>query len=382
MKIGVVGLGKLGLPLAVLLSKYFEVYGVDTNKQRIKQITNRKPFFEPHVNEYLEKYGHKLIVSTDYRILKTCNAVFIVAQTPSLPTGRFDLSYVESALNEVHEVNPECMAIVLSTVNIGDMNKLRKIHKKMCYNPCMIKQGTVLEDFRHPQYLMIGAYNDDDVEIVAKIWKEIHNAPIYKFRPIELETLKLCLNVSLSLQVTFSNIIGELCEKYNIRSRKLLEVIWKDIRGYKAGLGFMGPCFPRDVDCFKATCQENAIESGYKFTILLNNLNDYIVERYIRKIKSFNPKKKIGILGVAYKPNVPYVCHSQPIKIIQELQKDGYEIYVYDPLAEENAKKILTDEIHFVQTIDECIEKSDLIFVGTPNYLNVKTEKIIVNPWK
>jgi len=90
MKLGIIGLGKLGLPLAVLLSKHFKVYGVDVSKQRIQQIMSRERFFEPGINEYLEKYGDNLTVSTSYNILRYCRIVFIVRQTLSLPDGKFD----------------------------------------------------------------------------------------------------------------------------------------------------------------------------------------------------------------------------------------------------------------------------------------------------
>lgn len=102
------------------------------------------------------------------------------------------------------------------------------------------------------------------------------------------------------------------------------------------GLGFMGPCFSRDVNCFKATALENSIKSAYRFASLLKELNDYIVEKYTQKIKSFR-KKKIGILGIAYKPNFPYVYESKPLKIAQELLKEGYDIYVHDLLTETRA---------------------------------------------
>lgn len=142
----------------------------------------------------------------------------------------------------------------------------------------------------------------------------------------------------------------------------------------------MGPCFPRDVNCFKATALENSINSAHKFASLLKELNDYIVEKHIQKIKSFG-KKKIGILGIAYKPNVPYVYESQPLKIAQELQADDYQIYIYDSLAQENAKQVLGN-VHFCPSIKECVGKAEIIFIGTKNYSNIETNKPIVNPWK
>jgi UDPglucose 6-dehydrogenase len=381
MNIGIIGLGKLGLPLAVLFSKHFQVYGVDISEKRVKQIINHERFNEPQMNEYLEKYGKNIIVSTSYDIIKNCDAVFIITQTPSLKSGKFDLQYVEFALKELHEVNPSGLAVISSTINIGDTDKLETFHKKVCYNPEFIKQGSIIHDFENPKFVLIGAYTRENGEQVANIWRKIHDKPTYIVQPGEAEIIKLSLNVSFTLGITFANMIGELCEKFTADSDKVLDVIYQDRRNYKSGLGYMGPCFPRDVNCFKATCIKNHVGSGYKFAKLLNNLNDHVVDRFIRKIKSFG-KKRVGILGVAYKPNVPYVYKSQPLKIAERLIEENHEVYIYDPLAEENAKKVLNSKAHFCSTIDECVDEAEIIFIGTVNYSGVKTDKATVNPWR
>jgi len=381
LNIGIIGLGKLGLPLAVLFSKNFQVFGVDVSKKRIKQILNQERFDEPQVNEYLEKYVKNLTVSTNYNVVKNCDTVFVITQTPSLKSGKFDLQYVESALKELHKVNPNCLAVISSTINIGDMNKLKTTHKRVCYNPEFIKQGSIIRDFENPKFVLIGAYTKEDGEQLTNIWRKIHDKPTYIVQPVEAEIIKLSLNVTFTFGITFANVIGELCEKFHADSSKVLDIIYQDRRNYKAGLGYMGPCFPRDVNCFKATCKKERVESGYRFAKLLSNLNDYVVDRYLQKIKSF-AKKRVGILGVAYKPNVPYVYESQPLKIAQRLIEEDYEVYIYDPLAEENAKQELNNKAHFCSTIDECVDKAEIIFIGTANYSNIQTVKPRVNPWE
>lgn len=390
VEIGVAGLGKIGLPLAALLTENFKVYGVDISDQRVLQINNREKFFEPHVNEYLEKYHENLTISTDYGILKNCDLVFIITATPSLPSGKFDAQHVCSALKQLHKVNSKCLAIVSSTVNLGDTNKLREIHRRICYNPEFIKQGSIIHNFQNPKFVVIGAYTEKEGEQVADIWRKIHSKPIYIVEPTEAETIKLSLNVSFTLGITFANMIGDLCEKFKADSNKVLDIIYKDRRNYKPGLGFMGPCFPRDVNCFKAACLESNVQSGYRFADLLNKLNGDVVEKCLLQIKSFG-KRKIGILGVSYKPEVPYIYESQPLKIAERLLLEGYEVHIYDPLAEENAKRFLHEQSHiqhnmcvfdFCSSLSECIEKSEVIFIGTANHSSVKLEKPIIDPWK
>ncbi len=388
MKLGVIGLGKLGLPLALVFAKSgFEVYGIDISEERINQIENYYENYtlEPKVSDYLRNYGTNLNLSTNYENLKEIPAIIIITQSPSLPDGKFDASYVENAVKIVHKINKDALLIISSTMNIGIIDKLSKIHKRICYNPEMIKQGSIIDDFENPKYVIIGSYSEEDGEQLANIWRKVHDKQIYFVSPIESEIIKLSLNVSFTLGITFANIIGDLCEIFKANPNSVLDIVYKDRRNYKPGLGFMGPCFPRDVQHFRRVSLENSIESGYLFSILLSELNKHVVEIYVQKIKSLN-KMNIGVLGIAYKPNSPYVFESQPIKIIQGIlnDKDGskYKFFIHDPLAEENAQEILNSKnIFFCSTTNECIEKSEVIFIGTANYSNIKFTKPVINPW-
>jgi len=380
MNIGVVGLGKLGICLAVTFSKHFKVYGTDVSEQRIQRILNHERFVEPRVNEYLAEYGNNLAVSRDYEILKGCDLVFVITQTPSLSSGKFDMSFVESALAKVHKENPNCLAVISSTINIGDMDKLKTIHERIAYNPEFIGQGSIIKDFENPKFVLIGSYTTEEGERVVGVWREIHNKPAYIVKPVEAEIIKLSLNASFTLGITFANIIGELCEKFHADSDKVLDMIYQDRRNYKPGLGFGGPCFPRDVHCFRVLCKDSLIDSGYRLASLLSDLNNYTIEKYFRALTSLG-KRRIGILGLAYKPGVPYIDESQSLKIAQRLVNNGFEVFVYDSLAEENAKNELKGDVFFCSSIDECLEKAEVVFVGTLNYRGINTSKPVVNPF-
>jgi len=380
LKIGVVGLGKLGLPLSLVFAKAgFEVCGVDINKQRIKEV---RSFFskcqEPKVTEYLQTYTN-FEFSADYQLLCDVPIVNVITQTPSLTSGHFDMMFVHQAVQKIHDLNDDALIIVSSNVNIGTIDILSKVHGRICYNPEFIAQGTIIHDFENPKFVVVGAYEKDDAEQVSEVWRKVHDKPIHIVKPIEAEIIKLSLNFSYSLGITFANMIGELCEKFGVNSCGLLDVIYQDRRNYKAGLGFGGPCFPKDVDCFGAICKDKSIKSGYRFADFLSNLNDYTVDRYVREIKSYN-KKRIGVLGVAYKPNVPYIYDSQSIRIIQQLETEDYKIYVYDPLAQEEARSILRNA-HYCTSKQECVERAEVVFIGTPNFSNTETSKPIIDPW-
>jgi nucleotide sugar dehydrogenase len=381
--VGVCGLGKLGLPLALVLAKTgLQVYGVDISNERMAEIesyrTAKAP--EPKVTEYLQKYSHNLKLFSNDRMLRDASIIFVITHTPSFPDGHFDISSVANVVKSIHEVNPNGLIAVCSNIGIGNMDKLHKIHERICLNPEAVALGSVIEGFENPKFVIIGAYTNEDAEIVRRIWSRVHNKPIYVVKPIEAEIIKLCINFNCSLGITFANVIGELCEKFDVDPSKILDMIYKDRRDYKSGLGFSGPCFPRDVNCFRAIGIERNAESVQKLSTILNDLNDYIIQKYVKKIKSYK-KKKVGILGVSFKPNVPYVYESQPLKIAEELIKDGYQVYIYDNLAEENIKKVL-DKTIFCPSMEKCLNKAEVFFIGTSNYSNVRTEKPIVNPWK
>ena len=383
MIVGVCGLGKLGLPLALVFAKRgLQVYGVDVSNERIAEIesykTTQAP--EPKVTEYLQKYGSNLKLFSSDKIFKDTPVVFVITHTPSFPGGHFDISSVEDAVKNIHKVNPNGVIVVSCNIGIGNIDRLHNIHERICLNPEAVALGSVIEGFENPKFVMIGAYKNEDAEIVQKIWKRVHNKPIYIVEPIEAEIIKLSTNLSCSLGITFANVIGELCEKFDVDSNKILDMIYKDRRNYESGLGFGGPCFPRDVNCFKAIGIEKKAGSVYKLSTALNDLNEYIVKKYLEEIKSYE-KKKIGILGVSFKPNVPYIYGSQALKIAEGLLKDGYQVYIYDNLSKENAKKVL-DKAVFCPSIEKCLDEADVIFVGTSIYSNVKTNKPIVDPWK
>jgi len=261
---------------------YITKIGVDIDEKRIRQIRMNEYIPEPHVNEYISLYGKNLKVGTNYEILKECEIVFIIVQSPSLPSGKFNSSYVASALKKLHNVNPNCLAVISSTINVGDMEKFAKIHKRICYNPEMIAQGKIISDFEKPKYIIIGAYDKKEAEILSKFWRKVlaetaPNVPIIIMSPVEAEISKISLNFSFTLGITFANIIGEVCERFGANPNIVLDVIYRDRRSYKPGLGFGGFCFPRDVKNFKALCLELGVKSGYEIAKLIDRINDLTV---------------------------------------------------------------------------------------------------------
>ena len=387
MKLGAIGLGRIGLPMVLTFCKAgLYVKGVDAREQVIERIECRRHFVEPQVCEYLEKYGESLEVSTDYSTLRNCDTVFIVTQTPSLESGKFDLQYVESALEQLHKINSECIVVVSSTINTGDMDRLRVVHERICYNPEFIAQGSVIRDFEDPKFTLIGSYTEEDGERVAEVWRRIHSKPVFIVDPVEAEIVKISLNVSFTLGITFANIVGELCERFGADPDLVMRLIHRDVRKYRAGLGFGGPCFPRDTTCFGAICSAAGVQSGFGLSKLLDNINEATVERYARKILEKKPDS-VAFIGVAYKQGVGLTDESQSIKIIRrvlELNPD-VNVSVYDRLAEESARKELPDTVCFCGSLIEAVNKADIVFIGVPDPSlaeEIFKGREVIDPWR
>lgn len=379
MKVGVVGLGKLGLPFALVLAKWgLTVNGVDIFLKRLQQIKSNDSTFEPQVNELLNRFP--LDVSSSYESLKNCEVVFVLVQTPALPSGLFDLRFVESAVKQIHKANPHCLIVVSSTLNVGDTHKLQKIHKRLVYNPPLIRQGQEVYDFEHPKFLLIGADQQGDSQIVEDVWRRVHNRKATVISSVEAEISKLALNMNLTLTITYANAIGELCERFKADPNTVLGIVYKDRRNYLPGLGFGGPCLPRDVRSFKAVCSDEKAEIGMTLADVIDTINENcVVDKYVCELQGFG-KQKIGFAGLAYKPDVPYLAESCVVKIIEKLQIGGFEILVFDPLIMEADLPRWT----FCSSIEELLKKAEVLFVGIQNFGFIEglTVKPCVNPWR
>lgn len=382
-KIGIIGIGILGFPLSLILCKAgFQVIGVDVSEEAIKRNVERSSHYEPHVKDYLEKYRKNLTFTDDFNDIERCPVVFIIVQTPlNQHTNMLDMKYVRSALKQVHEVNPACLVVISSTLNIGELRELRKIHRFLSYNPEFIARGKIIEGFEQPKFVLIGAFHCNHADTIKQIWKKVnHNMVFHITNPEEAEITKICSNLSLVVQMNFANVVGAICEGFSVDSNKVLDVLHLDIRNYKAGLGAGGSCFNKDLTSLIETCDKKEIESGANLTAFLMFMNSYWIAYYYNKIIATG-KRKIGFLGVAYKPKVPHLDNSQALEIARRLVEARYEVYIYDPyVSAEEVKKII-GKANFCATIEECLDKSEVVFVGTSNFKDVETEKPRVNPW-
>ncbi len=358
MKIGVFGVGYVGLTTALgFASKGHLVFAVDKDEAKIELLKQGKvPYFEPGAQEFLERYGERLEFSTDPAlVVREADVIFICVGTPSLPDGSADLSQVEEVARFIAEEMQDYKLIVeKSTVPVHTAYWIKRIinlyRKKdvpfdVVSNPEFLKEGTALSDFLHPHRIVIGAETQRAKDIMGQLYRDF-KAPIIFTDVKTAEIIKHASNSFLAAKISFINMVADLCEAVGADVEMVAEGMGLDPRigkeFLKAGVGFGGSCFPKDIKAFYKIAEENQVD----FSLLkeVERINQQRPVKFLKKIKGviWNLKgKTIGILGLSFKPNTDDVREAPSLKIINLLLEEGAQVKAYDPVAGGNAKKVI-----------------------------------------
>jgi UDPglucose 6-dehydrogenase len=409
--VSVVGLGKLGLCIAaVLAERGFDVIGVDIDQVKVDIINKGKsPVVEPGLDILIQKNLERFSATTNcYDAVSSTQATFIIVPTPSEPDGRFSLKFVLEAVRDIGRAIAEKedyhLVVLNSTVSPGSMDYyvkplLEEVSGKicgkgvgLCYNPEFIALGNVIKGLLEPDFVLIGESDQQAGSILADMYKRIciNNPPIERTSFINAEIAKIAINSYITMKITFANLLAEICENTDGADvDEVTRIIGRDSRigskYLKGGLGYGGPCFPRDNIAFAHFAESVGVKAELPITVHRANLSQ--VRRVIKIIEQLklNHDKKIGILGLSYKPDTPIVEESQSIMLARELSSKGYVVHVYDPLALEEAKRILGNTAIYEETLDDCIKNVDVLVLATPwklfNTINT-AGKIIIDCWR
>ena len=233
MKIGIIGLGKLGSCLAEVLAEHYEVMGVDRYAKGIKNITT----------------------STSFSILKGCKVVFNVVNTPSLSNGDFNNEYLFESINQAKPYLNCKVFVVVSTVMPGTCEEVSKmLDCKICYNPEFIRLDSIIEDMKNPDFVLIGEEDKKSGKILERIYKKFTDAPMKHMSCKSAEFAKIVLNSYITMKITFANTIGLISKQIGTDAEKILDAVGQDHRigtsYFKSGGAYGGPCFPRDNIAF------------------------------------------------------------------------------------------------------------------------------------
>lgn len=411
--ISIIGLGKLGSPMvATYASKGHDVIGLDINNDFVKAINKKEPLiFEPHLKEFLNINKGNISATCDYReAVLNSDITFIVVPTPSKKEGGFLTDYAVRAAEKIAEVIKEKsdfhLVVLTSTVTPGSNEKdiipalESKSGKKcgkdfgFCYNPEFIALGSVIYNILNPDFVLIGESDERSGEILYDFYSNIcENSPsIKRMSIVNAEIVKIALNTYVTTKISYANMLAELCEKIPGGDVDVVtDALGCDTRigpkYLKGGLGYGGPCFPRDNRALVYTAlKHNVVLPIAEATDIINN-NQKI--RIADLILSFLPLgKKVGFLGLSYKPQTDVVEESHSIEIVKILLKKGVEVAVFDPAAMDNAKKVLDGKIVFASSAQEAISTAELIVIATPwpDFKNISFDsldgKIVIDAWR
>ena len=343
-KISIIGVGKLGLCLALNLEKKgYVITGVDVNHEYVTQLNNKNfKSSEPYVNEFLLESKNIHFTSKLEEGLEN-DIIFIVVQTPSTPDWKYDHSRIDSICQELIKFgkqNRRKDLIINCTTFPGycdDLQKrLNEYNYFVTYNPEFIAQGTIIKDQLNSDLVLIGQSDDFAGNLVEKIYSTMceSNPIVKRMSRTESEICKLSINCFLTTKISFANMIGDICERMNCNPDLVLSAVGSDSRinnkYLKYGFGFGGPCFPRDNRALSKCAEEvgiNAVISNS--TDLMNELHlNYQLENF--KNKNLDKSSKVILDYVTYKRESTSLEESQQLKFYIKLKEMGYDVEILD----------------------------------------------------
>lgn len=386
MKIAVIGTGYVGLVTGACIADMGnDVVCVDNNIKKLEQLKKGHiSIYEPGLEELVKSNiaEKRLTFSSDTgKAVKESQVCFIAVGTPQNEDGSADLQYVYDVAKTIGKsMNSYKVIVNKSTVPVGTAEKVTEIIKKysnypfdVVSNPEFLKQGTAVDDFLHPDRVIIGSDSDKATAIMKGIY-----APFFRTgnRVIIMdvksaEMTKYASNAFLATRISFMNELANLCEKVGADSEMVRIGMSTDTRiGNKflfPGIGYGGSCFPKDVKALIKTASENKCEVS--IVKAANEVNNKQREFFIKKITSRLGEdlngKTIAIWGLAFKPKTNDMREAPSVTVINALLKREAKIKAFDPKAIETAKTLFQDKILYAKNAYDVLSDADALLLLT-----------------
>jgi UDPglucose 6-dehydrogenase len=387
MRIAMVGSGYVGLVSGACLADFgHNVTCVDKDQEKISALNRGAvPIFEPGLDDLIANNtrGGRLAFTSDITTaVAAADAVFIAVGTPSRRgDGHADLSYVYAAAQEIaNAVDGFTVIITKSTVPVGTGDQVAQIIRDtrpdadiaVASNPEFLREGAAIQDFKHPDRIVVGADDDRARKLLAEIYRPLYlnKAPILYTSRRSAELIKYAANAFLATKITFINEIADLAEQVGADVQEVARGMGLDNRiGSKflhAGPGFGGSCFPKDARALLKTAQDHGV--SLRIVEALNAANDIRKRAMARKVSAaFGGSLKgkiIAVLGLTFKPMTDDMREAPSIPLITALQDMGALVRAFDPAGIEQAKMVLPD-VTFCDGPYSCAEGADGLVIVT-----------------
>lgn len=394
MEIAVIGTGYVGLVTGVCLAEIGNnVTCIDIDDVKIEKLKNGEPpIYEEGLEEILNKNilnGSLTFTSTYSSGLSGKSVIYIAVGTPQGDNGAADLKYINAACEDIaRNLTDDVIIVTKSTVPVGT-NELIKdkikenlsngISISMVSNPEFLRQGSAIHDTFNGDRIIIGSQDEGALKKIEEINRPFET-PIVKTDLRSAEMIKYASNAFLATKISFINEIANLCEKVGANVENVSKGMGLDARIGKAflnaGIGYGGSCFPKDTKAIvsigkSVNCQMSIIENTDQVNIQQQQIIVNKVNQRFDCIKG----KRIALLGLAFKPNTDDLREAPSIIVSQKLIEQGAHVHAYDPVAVDNARKILPNELNYTKSIDEALENADLAIILT-DWKDIKEYKI------
>ena len=377
MKIGLIGAGRLGICLALLMAEAgYEVLASDVREDYVHSLRNKAiRTTEPAVQELLERSHNIDFTTSNERVIKECEIIFTLVATPSLEDGSYDVSAVDDVVSDIQKYGWNNMdslvgksLVVGCTTNPGDcdvfQDKLSEVGMDVYYNPEFIAQGSIVCDLRFADMVLVGGEGHHRSEL-ERIYEGIQNgyrSPTVHFMSAKAaELTKIAVNCFLTTKISYANMIGQVLSLSGMADEidTVLNAIGSDARIGKKylgfGFGFGGPCFPRDNRAFAAYAQQIGVEHNIGTTT--DNFNDAHTEFLKNYVIKNNPKKlPYCFKYLTYKRGIDIITESRPYDLAKILLDEGYSVYCID----DTMSSALDSRIKFVAAPKEDVYWIDL----------------------
>ncbi|MGA3238499.1 MAG: nucleotide sugar dehydrogenase [Bryobacteraceae bacterium] len=392
MKLSIIGLGKLGSPMAAVMAhKGHTVIGVDLNPAFVAALQQgRAPVNETGLAEMIHGNRERLTATQSFEeAILASEITFIIVPTPSGPDGAFSVKYVLDAAEQIgaalRKKNEWHLVALCSTVMPGatggqvlpaleaHSGKTCGVDFGLCYNPEFIALGSVLHDMLNPDMILIGESDARSGSLLEKMYKGMCDSDprIQRMNFVNAELTKISVNTYVTTKISYANMLAQMCETLpGAEVDVVTSAIGCDSRigrkYLKGALGYGGPCFPRDNIAFSALARANGVPA------LLAEATDQInrrqVERLVDLVVSRLPQDgTAGVLGLSYKPDTEVVEESQGLDLVQRLLKRGIRVIAFDPAAMDNARLRVPDgAVAFAASAKDCAHRADVLAIMTP----------------
>ena len=399
MKLSIIGAGYVGLTTAACFAQIgHDVFCSESNADKLTQLQNgMMPFFEPHLEDVVKnvRQSGRLHFGSTAEAIAWGNVIFICVGTPPLANGDADLSSIEGVARAIAKrASGYRLVVEKSTVPVQTGSQLRKhlaMHRTgsltydVASNPEFLREGSSVEDFLHPERIVVGVDSPRAETILREIYEPIvrqsFTCPIHeqcakRTEPVFLvadtgsaELIKHASNSFLAMKISFINMVANLCELVGADVTKVAEGMGLDSRigssFLNPGIGFGGFCFPKDVQAFIRIAEK----SGCDFSLLreVEKINQHRIRHFVEKLRSelwVLRGKNIAVWGLAFKPNTDDVRFAPSIALIESLLTEGASVQAYDPEAMGKARGVLPN-ITYCSNPYEAAEAADALVVVT-----------------